>query len=146
VNDCDLSAGFSYFYLPIFHYTRDMLLSYRVHIWYKKLGMARLQPGEGRMMIDSVIWAQYINLTDTKTDRQTLQPRRRSKCRANALRRATKLCTKLNISECLRTVHIIMSAILLYGTAQNSNSEKKPTQLRRCLLERRRHQFSSRSY
>jgi len=26
--------------------------------------MAGLQSGEGRMMIDSVIWAQYINVTD----------------------------------------------------------------------------------
>jgi len=30
--------------------------------------MARLQSGEGRMMIDSVIWAQHINVTDTQTD------------------------------------------------------------------------------
>jgi len=33
--------------------------------------MAGLQSGEGRMMIDSVVWAQYINLTDR-------QPRRHS--------------------------------------------------------------------
>jgi len=30
--------------------------------------MAGLQSGEGRMMIDSVVWAQYINVTDTQTD------------------------------------------------------------------------------
>jgi len=26
-----------------------------------------LPSGEGRMMIDSVVWAQYINVTDTQT-------------------------------------------------------------------------------
>jgi len=34
--------------------------------------MAGLQSGEGRMMIDSVVWAQYTNVTDT-------QPRRHNK-------------------------------------------------------------------
>jgi len=33
--------------------------------------MAGLQSVEGRMMIDSVIWAQYINVTDREADRQT---------------------------------------------------------------------------
>jgi len=41
--------------------------SYRVHIWYRKTRMARLQSDEGCMMIDLVIWAQYINVTDTQT-------------------------------------------------------------------------------
>jgi len=31
---------------------------------------AGLQSGEGRMMIDSVVWAQCINVTDTQTDRE----------------------------------------------------------------------------
>jgi len=30
--------------------------------------MAGLQSGAGRMMIDSVIWAQHINVTDRHTD------------------------------------------------------------------------------
>jgi len=30
--------------------------------------MAGLQSGEDRMMIDSVVWAQYINVTDRHTD------------------------------------------------------------------------------
>jgi len=30
--------------------------------------MAGLQSREGRMMIDSVVWAQYINVTDRHTD------------------------------------------------------------------------------
>jgi len=34
---------------------------------YEKTRMAGLQSGEGRMMIDSVVWAQYINVTDTQT-------------------------------------------------------------------------------
>jgi len=51
----------------------------RVDIWYGKTRIAG-QSGESRMMIDLVVWAQYINVTDT-------EPRRHSKCRANALRR-----------------------------------------------------------
>jgi len=39
--------------------------SYRVHIWYGETRMAGLQSGEGLMMIDSVVWAQYINVTDS---------------------------------------------------------------------------------
>jgi len=35
--------------------------------------MAGLQSGEGRMMIDSVIWAEYINVTDTNTQTATSQ-------------------------------------------------------------------------
>jgi len=50
------------------------LCVYRVHIWHEKTIMAELQPGEGRTMIDSVVWAQYINVTHR-------QPRRHSKCR-----------------------------------------------------------------
>jgi len=41
--------------------------------------MTGLQSGEGRMVIDSVIWAQYINVTDTP------QPRHDSNSRPNAL-------------------------------------------------------------
>jgi len=48
-------------------------LSYRVHIWCGKTRMTGLQSGEGRMMIDSVVWAQYINVTDTQADTQTQQ-------------------------------------------------------------------------
>jgi len=43
--------------------------SYGVHIWCGKTRMAGRQSGEGRMMIDSVVWAQYINVTDRQTDR-----------------------------------------------------------------------------
>jgi len=45
--------------------------------------MAGLQSGEGRMMIDSVVWSQYINVTDT-------QPRRHSNSRPNSLRSGGK--------------------------------------------------------
>jgi len=41
--------------------------SYRVNIWRGKTRMVGLQSGEGRTMIDSVVWAQYINVTDTQT-------------------------------------------------------------------------------
>jgi len=34
--------------------------SYRIHIWYGKTIMADLLSNKGRMMIDSVVWAQYI--------------------------------------------------------------------------------------
>jgi len=46
--------------------------------------MAGLQSGESRIMFDSVVWAQYINVTDTHR-----RLRRHSKCLANALHRAT---------------------------------------------------------
>jgi len=48
--------------------------------------MAGLQSGYGRMMIDSVVWAQYINVTDRQTDRHIAI----AKCRVNALRRAAE--------------------------------------------------------
>jgi len=32
------------------------------------LSAAGLQSGKGHMMMDSVVWAQYINMTDTQTD------------------------------------------------------------------------------
>jgi len=41
--------------------------SCRVHILYGKTRMAGLQSGAGCMMIDSVVLAQYINVTDTQT-------------------------------------------------------------------------------
>jgi len=34
----------------------------------KRTRMAGLQSGKGRTMIDSVVWAQYINVTDKHTD------------------------------------------------------------------------------
>jgi len=83
-NDCDLLAGFCEFLTPLM---RGIPSSYRVHIWCRKIRMAGLQSGESRMMIDSVVWAQNVNVTHTHTHRQ---PRRHSKCRANALRRAAK--------------------------------------------------------
>jgi len=42
--------------------------SWRVHIYYGETRMAGLQSGEGRLVIDSVVWAQYSNLTDRHTD------------------------------------------------------------------------------
>jgi len=53
--------------------------------------MAGLQSGKGYMMIDSVIWAQYINVTDR-------QPRHHSKCHSNALCRVAN--TARNIKDC----------------------------------------------
>jgi len=41
--------------------------------------MAGLQSGEVRMMIDSVVWAQYVNVTDTQTATSPQQmPRQRT--------------------------------------------------------------------
>jgi len=42
----------------------ELLGSYLVWEDYR---MAGLQSGEGRMMIYSVVWAQYINVTDSQT-------------------------------------------------------------------------------
>jgi len=53
--------------LPFDALNEGVPLSYQVHIWYRKTRMAGLRPGEGRMMIDSVVWAQQINVTDTQT-------------------------------------------------------------------------------
>jgi len=49
--------------------------SCRVHIWYGETGMDGLQSGEGRTVMDPVVWAQYINVANR-------QPRRRSNRRA----------------------------------------------------------------
>jgi len=54
--------------------------------------MAELQSREGRMMIDSVVWAQYINVTNTqKTTQPHRQALRHSNDSSNALRRAAKI-------------------------------------------------------
>jgi len=50
---------------------RGIPSSYWVHVWCGKTRMAVLQSGEGRMMVDSVVWAQCINVTDTQTATQT---------------------------------------------------------------------------
>jgi len=81
VNGCDLLAGFSDFYLYPFlldAFALELSGSY-LDIWCGQTRMAKLQSGEGRMMIDSVVWTQYINVTDTLTYRQ---PGRHSKCSA----------------------------------------------------------------
>jgi len=38
--------------------------------WFYLVRIAGLQSREGRTMIDTVVWAQYISATDTQTDRQ----------------------------------------------------------------------------
>jgi len=52
-------------YLPLSHVTPS--IPNRVHIWSGKTRMAGLQSGEDRMMIDSVVWARYVNVTNTQT-------------------------------------------------------------------------------
>jgi len=62
---------FSDFYLPIFHLfsaVRVIPSSCWFHVWYWEIRTTGLQSSEGRMMIDSVVWAQYINVTDRQTD------------------------------------------------------------------------------
>jgi len=71
VNDCDLLVGFFDFRLPLSKLTLSIFSSYCFHILYGKTRLAGLQSGEGRMVIDVVVWTQYINVTDTQTDRQT---------------------------------------------------------------------------
>jgi len=88
VNDCDLLARFSDFDLTLFSLTpsvRGIPSSYQVHIFCGKIRMFGLQSSEGRVMIGSVVWAQYINVTDTQTACH------HSKCRASALRLAAKM-------------------------------------------------------
>jgi len=79
VNDCNLLAWFSNFCLPLSHLlpsVRGIPSCYRVDIWYEKTRIAGLQSGEGRMMIDSVIWAPYISVTvtDWQTDSHVTIP------------------------------------------------------------------------
>jgi len=91
VNDCEVLAGFSDFYLPLLFYAfiEEIPLSYPIRICCGKTRMAGLQSGKCRIMIDSVVWAQCFNATDTRhTDRQ---PHRHSKCHANASRQAIKI-------------------------------------------------------
>jgi len=67
-------------HIPFNAFSEVIPLSYWVHIWYGKTKMAGLQCDEGRMMINSVVWAQYINVTDTHTQRRC-----HSNSRSNAL-------------------------------------------------------------
>jgi len=52
-------------------------------------GMRKLEWLGYNLVRITVVWAHDINVTDKQTDRQ---PRRHSKCRTNALRRAAKSC------------------------------------------------------
>jgi len=72
VNDCDLLAAFSDFYLHLSHLRPSISSSYHL---VRETRTAGLQSGEGLMMMDSVVWAQYINVTAT-SPQQT--PRRRT--------------------------------------------------------------------
>jgi len=72
VNDRDFMDESFDFYLPLSHITllrRGIPSSYRVHISEGKTRMAGRQSAKCHMMINSVVWAQYINVTDTQTDR-----------------------------------------------------------------------------
>jgi len=53
---------------------REIPWSYLVHIRCRKTRMAGLQTGGGHVMIDSVVWAQYVYMTDAhrQTRRQTI--------------------------------------------------------------------------
>jgi len=85
VNDCDLLAGccdsqsftrgqlFGLIFRllptpqPIWRPQWRISSSYLVHSWYGKTRMAGLQSCKRCTMIDSVVWVQYINVTDTQT-------------------------------------------------------------------------------
>jgi len=60
---------FSDIYLPspVLRLKRGDPLELSVHIWHITTGMAGLQSGKGRMIIDSIVWTQYNNVTDTQT-------------------------------------------------------------------------------
>jgi len=82
VNDYDLLAGFSDFCLSLYiGRPQSLELSGSYLAWETKV--AKLRSGKGHMIIDSVVWAQYINVTDTQTATSPQQlPRQRSKRRA----------------------------------------------------------------
>jgi len=65
-------------YTNVFARRRQAFITYSQHltpsnyqawksVWCRKSRMAELQSCEGRIMIDSVVWAQYFNVTDTQT-------------------------------------------------------------------------------
>jgi len=73
----DTHASFLYKFLTrlsaallLSHEKPSITASCQVHFWFGKTIMAGLQSGEDHMMIDLVIWAQYINVSDTLTARQ----------------------------------------------------------------------------
>jgi len=55
--------------------------------------MAGLQSGEDRIMIDSVVWAQYINVTDTQTDSHV------AIANAAPTRQKCRQCTPVSLDE-----------------------------------------------
>jgi len=55
VNDCDLLAGFSDFYLPLTQLMPSLPSSYRVYICYGKTRMTGLQSSEVRLIINPVV-------------------------------------------------------------------------------------------
>jgi len=59
------SGTLSPYSLPFDAFNTGDPIELRVHIWYGKNRTVSLQSGEGRIMIDSVVWAQYIDVTDT---------------------------------------------------------------------------------
>jgi len=96
--------------LPIPHPSmRGISSRYQVHIWCGKTRMAGLQSGEGRMMIDSVVWAQYINVTDTLTTTHCM----RSSCNDNK--------STLTI-DCLHNIRRWLEKICLHAFNNNNNN------------------------
>jgi len=91
--------------------------SYQVHIWYGETRMAGLQSGEGCTMIDSVVWAHYVNVTDTQT---VTQPCRHGNSCPNALQWATKTITQKH--------HTSMKT-----TPQKDETSKVDSIFKRCL-------------
>jgi len=78
-------------------------LSYRVHIWHGKTRMAGLQSGESRTMINSVVWAQYINVTDTQPRRY--MPRQRNASGGKSKRKSNRRKQKVGpITPCVRNM------------------------------------------
>jgi len=87
VNDCDLLAWFSDFYLPVSHLTlstKETPSSYRVIFGTEKLEWV------GYNLVKVAWWSTQSFGHNTSTWQTYRQPRRHSKSRANALRRAAK--------------------------------------------------------
>jgi len=92
----DLLARFSDFHLSLSHLTpsvRGIPSSYRVHSWYRKTRMAGLKCREGHVMIDSVVWVQYINMTDRQTATSPY------KCRPDAVHLVSRMPLGIGIAN-----------------------------------------------
>jgi len=101
---------------------RGIPSSSRVHVWCEKTRMAGLQSDEGRMMIDSIVWAQYVSVTATSPQQM---PRERTKIQQNSIISVFSLtCCRWSPKSWLKRLHCPMH----YWNTDGDGSRATPTQ------------------